>query len=251
MRISTVIITQNSQKFIENCLTSVEPFSDEIIVVDSYSADQTPQMAKSFEKVKFYQRTFDGFITQKNYANSLAKGSHIFSLDSDEVVSKDLQNYFLSNISQLPDAAKIPRLNHIGNFPISAGNWYPEHKLRLWKNGLGYWAGEASHEYLVLNKNIKTITLKENFYHYNHESFKAMKIKSYKYIDLGAKKIVEKSNLLEIFFKMIFNPLIKFIKGYFIKMGFTLGLNGLILEYFIAWETFHKYRKAFLIKIKH
>jgi hypothetical protein len=50
---------------------------------------------------------------------------------------------------------------------------------------------------------------------------------------------------------MIFNPLIKFIKGYFIKMGFTLGLNGLILEYFIAWETFHKYRKAFLIKIKH
>jgi hypothetical protein len=78
-----------------------------------------------------------------------------------------------------------------------------------------------------------------------------MKIKSYKYIDLGAKKIVEKSNLLEIFFKMIFNPLIKFIKGYFIKMGFTLGLNGLILEYFIAWETFHKYRKAFLIKIKH
>ena len=151
----------------------------------------------------------------------------------------------------MPDAAKIPRLNHIGNFPISAGNWYPEHKLRLWKNGLGYWAGEASHEYLVLNKNIKTITLKENFYHYNHESFKAMKIKSYKYIDLGAKKIVEKSNLLEIFFKMIFNPLIKFIKGYFIKMGFTLGLNGLILEYFIAWETFHKYRKAFLIKIKH
>lgn len=251
MCISTVIITQNSEKFLEKCLQSVNIFSDEIILIDSFSTDKTPQIAKNFDKVKFFQRTFDGFISQKNYANSLASGSHIFSLDSDEVVSESLQNYFLINIKSLPDAAKIPRLNHIGDFAITAGNWYPEHKLRLWKNGRGRWAGDTPHEKLVLDYDLNVITLKENFYHYNHKSFNAMKIKSLKYIDLGAKKIVDESNLLQIVLKMIINPLIKFIKGYIFKKGFILGLNGLKLEYLIAWETFHKYQKAFFLKIKN
>jgi glycosyltransferase involved in cell wall biosynthesis len=249
MKISSVVITQNSEKFIEKCLLSVESFSDEIIVVDSFSQDKTPEIAKSFSKVKWFQRPFDGFIPQKNYANSLANGTHIFSLDSDEEVSKDLQIFFKNHLGNLPDAIKIPRLNHIGKFAVSAGNWYPEYKLRFWKNGLGHWAGLTPHESLVLNKDVNVIKIKQNFYHYNHENFRAMKQKSLKYIDLGAKRIVEDSNIIEIFFKMIFNPFIKFIKGYIFKRGFILGKNGLILEYLIASETFLKYKKAFFLKI--
>ena len=250
MKISTVIITQNSEKFIEKCLRSVLPFSDEIIIVDSYSTDKTPEIAKSFPKVKWHQRTFDGFIPQKNYANSLANGSHIFSIDSDEVVSDDLACFYINHMSNLPDALKIPRLNHIGQFAVSAGNWYPENKLRFWKNGIGQWAGDTPHEWLVIDKGIKIRTIKENFYHYNHESFEAMQKKIVKYIDLGAEKIAKRSNVMVIALKMIVNPMVKFIKGYILKRGFILGKKGLKLELIIAQETFLKYKKAFFLKNK-
>lgn len=65
MSITSVIITKNEAENIALCLESISSFSDEIIILDSYSQDDTEKIARSFPKVKFYQRHFDNYIAQK------------------------------------------------------------------------------------------------------------------------------------------------------------------------------------------
>ena len=45
--ISVVLATYNEEKNIEQCLSSVKSFADEIIVVDGSSKDKTRELAKS------------------------------------------------------------------------------------------------------------------------------------------------------------------------------------------------------------
>ena len=76
IKLSAVIITYNEQEHLEKCLESLIDVADEIIVVDSFSTDQTQAICETF-KVKFIQHKFEGYIEQKNYAMSLASYDYI------------------------------------------------------------------------------------------------------------------------------------------------------------------------------
>jgi glycosyltransferase involved in cell wall biosynthesis len=96
LSITSVIITKNEAENIALCLESVSSFSDEIIILDSYSQDDTEKIARSFPKVKFYQRHFDNYIAQKNFANDLVSSNYILSLDADEYADPSLISFILS-----------------------------------------------------------------------------------------------------------------------------------------------------------
>ena len=64
--------------------------ADEIIVVDSFSSDSTPDICKK-HNVKFFQHEFTGFMDQKNYSLTLAVNKYILSLDADEALSEELE----------------------------------------------------------------------------------------------------------------------------------------------------------------
>ena len=70
--VSVIIPTFNEEAFIEEALKSVQ-FADEIIVVDSFSEDNTEAIAKKYA-TKFLQRKFDNFSNQKNFALQEATG---------------------------------------------------------------------------------------------------------------------------------------------------------------------------------
>ena len=46
--ISTIILTNDSEDVIEDCLKSLDDFADEIIVLDDHSTDGTVANAKQF-----------------------------------------------------------------------------------------------------------------------------------------------------------------------------------------------------------
>jgi len=91
IKLSAVIITYNEEKKIEKCLSSLTGIVDEIVVVDSFSTDNTEDICKQFE-VTFVQQEFLGYIEQKNFAITQATHDHIISLDADEALSCELQN---------------------------------------------------------------------------------------------------------------------------------------------------------------
>lgn len=89
--LSVVIITHNEEKNILRCLESVKPIANEIVVVDSLSADDTARICREFG-CKVYQREFDGYGTQKQFAVDQASNDWVLSLDADEVVSDELRS---------------------------------------------------------------------------------------------------------------------------------------------------------------
>ncbi|HLG21896.1 MAG TPA: glycosyltransferase family 2 protein, partial [Candidatus Manganitrophaceae bacterium] len=88
-RLSVTVITLNEESEIGACLASVA-WADEIVVVDSGSADRTVEIAKKYtERVLYHE--WPGYAAQKNWALGQASHDWVLSLDADERVAPDLQ----------------------------------------------------------------------------------------------------------------------------------------------------------------
>ena len=81
--VSAIVTTFNEQDHIAACLESLL-WCDEIIVVDSFSTDRTPELVQSFPKVRFLQRTYYGSASQKNWAMDQVTHDWILIFDADE-----------------------------------------------------------------------------------------------------------------------------------------------------------------------
>jgi tetratricopeptide (TPR) repeat protein len=92
-QISLCMIVKNEAQRLARCLTSVQLHVDEIIVVDTGSTDNTPEIARQFgAKVDSFVWC-DDFAAARNYSLSLASGKWILILDADEELVVDLEQW--------------------------------------------------------------------------------------------------------------------------------------------------------------
>ena len=82
VQLSAVIITFNEEKNIERCVLSAQKVADEVLVVDSFSTDDTKTICEKLG-VRFIEHAFEGHIQQKNWAKSQAEFDYVLSLDAD------------------------------------------------------------------------------------------------------------------------------------------------------------------------
>ena len=106
---------------------------DDIVVLDSYSTDQTVQVAESLG-ARTYQRTFDNFAGQRNFAfdNIEFSNDWILHLDADEVLTDELCAE-IRRVIEDPDldAYRVPsRLMFMGRWLRYSG-MYPTYQVRL------------------------------------------------------------------------------------------------------------------------
>src|SRR5688500_5081365 len=110
---SAVIITFNEEDNIERCIQSVKQVADEIIVLDSFSTDQTASIARNLGAT-VYQEKFRGYIGQKNFAIKLASHNYILSLDADEALDPQLVQSILG--AKASFANRAYSMNRCTNF---------------------------------------------------------------------------------------------------------------------------------------
>ena len=108
MKLTGVIITYNEERNIERCLSSLKKVCDEIIVLDSFSSDQTEAICQK-HGVRFVQHAFDGHIQQKNRAMQLAESDWVLSLDADEALTEELSESIL-NVKRNPSGEYVGSL---------------------------------------------------------------------------------------------------------------------------------------------
>lgn len=250
MSLAVVIITKNEEKNILRCIESVDAYCDEIVVLDSFSTDKTEEFCSRFSKVKFYQRAFDDYIQQKNFANSLVISDYILSLDADEFADSSLQSFIQSKEYLNYDAVEFLRINFIGNYPVKYGLWRRDFKIRLWKRELGKWAGTIPHEHLELLPNAKMLNSKATISHSAYANCEELETKAENYALLAAKNYRSRSNVFLIW-SMAVNPLFKFFKGYFLLQGFKDGRIGWEIAKVSLIETFKKYFYALKLKFQN
>ena len=89
--ISIIILTHNEETNIARCLDSVS-WSDDILVVDSFSEDHTVEISKR-RGARVIQRAFEDFSSQRNFASEQGNLKHewVLHLDADEVVTPELR----------------------------------------------------------------------------------------------------------------------------------------------------------------
>lgn len=240
--ISVVIITFNESLNIERCIKSVQHIADEIIVVDSYSKDNTIEIAKSLG-AKVFSHPFEGHIQQKNYAITLASHKHILSLDADEWLEPAL-NAEILNIKEHfnADGYVFNRLNNYCGKWIKHGAWYPDKKLRLWNSEKGKWQGLNPHDEYVMESNSVIEYKPFNILHQSYRNTNEHSKQSEYFSTLAAKAYFQ-NNKKSSWTKIILSPLFRFIRDYFFKAGFLDGKYGFIIAKNTANEVFKKYLK--------
>ena len=133
--LSVVIITKNEQARLRDCLESVK-WAKEIIILDDYSSDKTLDVAREYTD-KVFQKEMKIEGAHRNYAYSLASCDWVLSLDADERVTNELKDEITEIVTKGSDCNgfTIPRRNHIGDYWVKYGGWYPSAQLKLFKNG--------------------------------------------------------------------------------------------------------------------
>jgi glycosyltransferase involved in cell wall biosynthesis len=243
IKLSAVIITFNEEKNIERCLNSLKEVADEIVVLDSFSKDQTKEICLK-HNVAFYEHAFDGHIQQKNRAVSYAKYPHVLSLDADEAL--DLQ--LINSIKEIKAAFNMQgyymnRLtNYCGHWVKHCG-WYPDKKLRLWDSRLGQWTGTNPHDkYELFEGDKMTGYLKGDILHYSYYTLDDHYRQVNCFTDIASKAFVEEGKHAP-FYKLIINPIAKFIHHYILALGFLDGIAGYKISKISAYATYLKYKK--------
>jgi glycosyltransferase involved in cell wall biosynthesis len=241
-KLSVVIITLNEQKNIKRCIESVQSIADEIIVLDSFSTDQTQMICESLG-VKFFQHAFDGHIQQKNRALQLATNEWVLSLDADEAPNQLL----LDNITQClqnpqADGYYFNRMtNYLGQWIKHCG-WYPDQKLRLLKKSKGKWDGTNPHDKIELEKGAISAYLKGDLLHYSYYSIEQHLAQINSFTTIGAAEAFKKGKKSNWFIALT-KSIWKFKRDYFFKLGFLDGYYGFVICSLSAWATFSKYLK--------
>lgn len=242
IQISAVVITFNEERRIEGCLRSLINVADEIIVVDSYSTDQTKRICKEIG-VKFIAQSFLGYIEQKNFAAQQAKYDYILSLDADEALSETLQEAILEVKKKwIGQGYTFKRLNRIEGQWINFGNWVPDIKLRLWKKGSGEWGGTNPHDKFEFYTTCpKPILLKGHLLHYSYDSVADFKRRNLEFAEIAAESLFLKGIRVK-WWKRYGSGLFRLIKGYLFKLGFLDGRMGWIIAIGSMREVNWKYK---------
>jgi glycosyltransferase involved in cell wall biosynthesis len=241
-KISACVITGNEEKNIRRCLESVS-WVDEIIVVDSFSTDNTAIISREYTQ-KVYQQEWLGYIGQRNVIKDMASNPWILFVDADEEVSPELrieiEQEFSSGNYKNYAAYEFPRMVKFLGRWIKHGNWYPDVKLRLFRKDLGTCSGKEPHDLTIVNGPKKR--LKGHLFHYTYDNI-ASEINSLnRFSSISADGKYEDA----VSFKMIdflFRPAFRFFRGYVLKGGFLNGIPGLIIEVSTAYGVFVKYAK--------
>lgn len=241
-KISGVIITYNESRNIAKCIESLLTIVDEIIVVDSFSTDDTVSIAKSLGAV-IYQHKFEGHIEQKNWALSKTNYDYVLSLDADERLSPDLIQSIKALSKPLnKNAYEFNRLNNYCGSWIRHGGWYPDKKIRLWKKSEGFWSGENPHDIVKINNNDQVEWLKGDILHYSFKTEEEHLHQIDYFTDIASKDLFLKKRRVS-FLWPYFSGLFKFIRDYILRFGLLDGKAGWKIAKNSAYASYLKYRK--------
>ena len=133
--ISVIILTYNEEIHLKRCIESVTDISDQIIIVDSFSKDNTVNISKNLGAV-VYQNPFVNQAKQFQWAldNVSIKNDWILRLDADEYLTSDLTLEIKNKLPGTSDSITgiyFKRRVHFMGQWIKHGGYYPTYLLRL------------------------------------------------------------------------------------------------------------------------
>jgi glycosyltransferase involved in cell wall biosynthesis len=239
-KISVYMITRNNERTVERALASVT-WADEIVVVDSFSTDKTPEICRRFTD-RVIQRPWPGFREQYQHAADLTTHPWIIFIDADEEVSQELAEEIQRVVKEGGESFDgfilYRRTYYLGRW-IRHGAWYPDYEIRLYHREKGKWEG-GLHAKIVVDGNVGSLQHEVLHTTYRDISDQIQTIDLYSQIE--AEDMFKAGERFSLF-KLLFRPPFRWIKEYLFKQGFRDGVPGLVIIVATMFYVFIKHAK--------
>lgn len=237
MKIASVIITRNEAENLENCVASLN-FSDEIIVIDNGSTDDTINIAKSLG-AKTYQIYGLDFSYIRNVGKEKATAEWLFYVDCDEKVSEELSKEITETVAKTTQYAaySIVRKNY-----FYSKEWpKTERMIRLIKkDALIGWQGSL-HETPIIAGNVGQ--LHSFLLHFTHNDLTSMVKKTNEWSEIEAQLRFKSNHPVMSWWRFFRVMSSAFWKSYITDMGWKAGTTGIIESIYQSFSMFITYAK--------
>lgn len=261
--LTAIILTKNEESNIEKCIKSINAITKRIIVIDSFSNDETPKIAERMG-AEVYQHAFENYSKQFKYGleNFDIKTKWVLRIDADEELTKssakEIEN--LCNKNENTDINGIVlrfEVNFMGR-KLRHGGIYPFKKMNVFKYGIGYIEERNMDEHIVL-KSGKYIETKSDCIHKDykdltywinkHNWYASREVKDY-FIEGAQFSEAEQYELaarmkrifkFKIYYKLPMGTRahLYYLYRYYVRLGFLDGKEGKIFAFFQAyWYRF-------------
>lgn len=237
--ISIIIPTFNEAANLTELLPQLQ-WAEEIIVVDSFSQDQTAEIAQKFA-TRFFQRTYTGPADQKNWAIPQAKHPWVLLLDADERLSPELLQEiqaFMKNPNTQYAGYWIGRQNYFMGQKIQYSGWQGDAVIRLIQRDLCRYNNKQVHE--EIESEGKIGRLKYKLEHYTYKDLLHFMSKMERYAAWSAQDHFHKTSKIG-FFHLYVKPFFRFFNHFILRKGFLDGRVGFIISYIMAWGVLMRY----------
>jgi len=248
LTISILLLTFNEERNLPACLRAID-WCDDIVVLDSFSTDGTVEIAKD-SGTHVYQRQFDNFAGQRNFALANYKFRHkwVFHLDADEIITDELKSEMESEIEKAKvDAFRVPSKMILFGKWLRCSGMYPVYQVRLGRiNSLRFkQVGHGQREDIDASR---VGTLKKPYLHYSfskgfedwfkkhnrystQEALEGLKILGGKSIDWCGLLSIDtptrrRRAFKDISIRLPFRPLLRFLYVFILRCGFLDGTAG-------------------------
>jgi len=258
MNVSVLILTLNEERNLRECLASLA-WSDDIVVFDSFSTDQTCDIAAA-AGARVVQRKFDNWSTHQNWAvsNIQFKHSWVLYLDADERCTPELRDEVLAAArADSPHGAyRIRRKDYFMGRWLKHAQLYPTWLVRLFRpakiryerlvNPVAIVEGssgqlQAHIDHYPFSHGVAHWIARHNKYS-DMEAIEAMKARqqiAFKFSDIvSGDPNIRRRALKEIFFRMPARPAVKFLYYYLWRRGFLDGRPGFT---YATLQAFYEY----------
>ena len=222
--VSVVIITKNEGRNIAACVGAARLLTNDVVVVDSGSTDNTVSLARNAGAVVI-ETEWLGYGAARNTAAAHAVNDWILAVDADERVTKGLAEVIRGlQAGSGKTAFGFKRQNFYLGKKIRFGEWGRDKVYRLYNRNYVQWDLSPVHEVLV-GQEAKELVPGASLHHFSITDPIQNKIKTEKYARLNAEKLAQ-SGRQAGWAKRYLSPAFNFFRMYILLLGFLDGRAG-------------------------
>ncbi len=232
-KLSILLPTFNNENIIRDCLESFR-WADEILVVDSYSSDQTLRICQEYG-ARIIQHEYIQSAMQKNWAIPQCTHEWVLQVDTDERPEPGLREEIVSILNGATDGRtntvryvgyQMPMKHHILGEWVRVANLYPEYHLRLFHRDVGRFEDKQVHARVVVPGSVGT--LRHHLLHYGMPTIGRQLSNLDRYSRYQADEMNKRGKRFQ-WYHLALRPLAIFGYYYLWKRGFSAGYRGLLV----------------------
>jgi len=199
--ISVIILAYNESLHLARALKHIQGFAKQVFVIDSYSTDDTVEIARSFG-AHVLQHPFQNYARQFQWALDHAPitAAWVLRLDADEIIEADLSLEIVEQLPRLPPdvtGVYLDRKTIFMNKFIRHGGRYPLKLLRIWRRGKARIEDRWMDEHMYLLEG-RSVTFKGGFADHSLIDLSMFTDKHNKYASREALDVVSKQVNMEL-----------------------------------------------------